>query len=121
MSWIRRTFGLDGVDLLIHSGVTFFLMVLVETASVTQDGTGLALIGATSLVVLGIRRRLALKHLPPETTGEVAAERLAEVDARLQEVDQLHYRMQELEERLDFTERLLAQSRAEQPRIGEPR
>jgi tetrahydromethanopterin S-methyltransferase subunit G len=36
---------------------------------------------------------------------------LEQVQQRLAEVDALHGRVAELEERLDFTERLLAQSR----------
>ena len=119
MSRIKRIFGLDGVDLMIHFGVTFFLMILAESA--TQNEVGIAFVGASSLVLLGIRRQWALKRMPAETTGEVALERLADLDARLGEVDMLHVRVQELEERLDFTERLLAQGRDEASRIEGPR
>jgi hypothetical protein len=41
----------------------------------------------------------------------VIIDRLAELDAKLGEVDALNYRVHELEERLDFAERLLAQAR----------
>jgi hypothetical protein len=40
-----------------------------------------------------------------------------EVEARLLDVDQMRQRLGELEERLDFTERMLAQQR-EAPRLG---
>lgn len=111
MSVIKRTFGLDGVEILIHAGVTFCLMALADMASTSGNGEGVAIVGAVSLVVFGIRRQWALKHLPALTTGEITAERLADLDARLQEMDHLQFRVQELEERLDFAERLLAQAR----------
>lgn len=102
-------FGLDGIDLLIQAGVTGFLMIVADTAS--HNDAGVAIVGAVSMVVLGLRRHWALRRRPPELSGEVAAERFAELDARLGEMDQLHFRVQELEERLDFAERLLAQAR----------
>lgn len=109
MSSIKRIFGLDAVDIAIQVGVTFFLMVLLDEKS--PNGEGIAIIGAVSTVVFGIRRHFGLKHLPPATLGEIADERIAELEARVGEVDQLHDRVQELEERLDFAERLLAQAR----------
>jgi len=111
VSVIKRMFGIDGVDILIHVGVTGFLMVLADMASISHNGEGVAIVGAVSLVVFGIRRQWALKHLPAVTSGEVTAERMADLDARLQEMDHLQFRVQELEERLDFAERLLAQAR----------
>ena len=119
MSRIKRIFGLDGVDLMIHFGVTFFLMILAESA--TQNEAGIAFVGAASLVLLGVRRQIALKRMPAETTGEVALERLADMELRLGDVEVLNIRVQELEERLDFTERLLAQARAEPARLESPR
>lgn len=109
MSGIKRIFGLDAVDILIHVGVTFFLMVMLDEKS--PNGEGVAIIGAVSTVVFGVRRYFGLKHLPPATMGEIAEERMAELEARVGEMDLLHDRVQELEERLDFAERLLAQAR----------
>lgn len=112
MSWIRRTFGLDGVDLVIHAGVTFFIM-LIGSAIWSHEAaeTMLATVSGVSLVVLGVRRHRALRNLPTEATGELAAERIAELEARVEELEQAEFRMHELEERLDFAERLLAQAR----------
>lgn len=116
MSWIRKTVGLDGVDLTIQVGVTFFLMVMAGSGvGGPDDGVLIAGIGALSMVILGVRRHLALKRGVQgpigEITGEVIKERIADLDARLADVDALNYRVQELEERLDFAERLLAQAR----------
>jgi hypothetical protein len=111
VSRIQRTFGLDGVEILIHAGVTFCLMALADMAQSSSNGEGVAIVGAVSLVVFGIRRQWALKHLPASTTGEIASRQMAELEARMAEMDQLQFRVQELEERLDFAERLLAQAR----------
>ncbi len=126
MSWIRRLVGLDGVDIVIQVGVTGFMMIVAGSlAGPENPETLVAGVGAISMVVLGIRRHLALKRGPQggigEITGEVITDRLAELDARLNEVDALNYRVHELEERLDFAERLLAQAREEPHRLEAPR
>jgi hypothetical protein len=126
VSWIRRTVGLDGVDLVIQVGVTFFLMVMAGSSGAGPDeGVLIAGVGAISMVVLGVRRHLALKRGPQaaigEITGEVLHDRIADLDARLAELDAVNYRVHELEERLDFAERLLAQAREEPNRLEAPR
>jgi hypothetical protein len=57
-----------------------------------------------------VRRHFALRKRAqfPESTGEVAALRVEELESRVAELEQGQMRMQELEERLDFAERLLA-------------
>lgn len=42
------------------------------------------------------------------STGEMAAQRIVELEARVAELEEQQSRVAELEERLDFTERLLA-------------
>lgn len=125
MSWIRRHVGLDGVDLVIHAGVTMFVMIVAGSQPGPDAEAMVAGVGAISMVVLGVRRHLALKRGDPgamgEITGEVMRDRLADLDARITEVDALTYRVHELEERLDFAERLLAQSREEPGRLEAPR
>lgn len=112
MSRIRRSFGLDGIDLLIHAGVTFSIMAIGSAFWSHGDAeVMLATVSCVSFVVLGVRRNRALRNLPPEATGELAAERIAELEARVAELEQGEFRMHELEERLDFAERLLAQAR----------
>ena len=49
---------------------------------------------------------------------EPAAERLAELEMRLEELEASQARVAELEERLDFTERLLARSSFEPRALG---
>jgi hypothetical protein len=69
-----------------------------------------AAIGA--LIALGFAGVALLRRLPhAESRGLEPAERetLEELRLRLGQVDQLQQRVGELEERVDFTERLLAQ------------
>ena len=61
-----------------------------------------------SFVVAGI---VVLRLVPQKVAEQklkLQAGEMDEIHARLGELDQLHQRMNELEERLDFTERLLA-------------
>jgi len=115
VSWVRKVVGLDGVDIVIQAGVTMFAMIMAGSSIGPNPEMLVAGVGAASLVVLGVRRHFALKRGPRdgigEITGEVISDRLADVDARLGEIDAMNYRVHELEERLDFTERLLAQAR----------
>lgn len=78
-------------------GPPFILMIVIA---------GLA---ATTIILLPIVRAFARRF---EGKGGVDAALRAEVEqlhTRLSEVDTLHHRVAELEERVDFTERLLAQ------------
>jgi hypothetical protein len=60
-------------------------------------------------------RRLEGKAGDPALRAEVE-----QLQARVIEMDALQHRVEELEERLDFAERLLAQSPAPQARVGAP-
>ena len=113
MGNFKRTMGLDFVDVAIHVIVTGFLAGMADVASST-DGEGLVmLVLAVSTVVFGIRRHQALRQARqfPETTGEVAALRVEELEMRMAELEQGQLRVQELEDRLDFAERMLMQQR----------
>lgn len=83
----------------------------------------IAALTATTIILWPIMRAFARRL---EGKGNVDSALRAEVDqlqARLGEVDVLHNRVAELEERLDFTERLLAQAHDAQSRVlpGESR
>ncbi len=112
MTRVERVFGIDGVDLLIHAGVTFAIMAIGSSIWSHEDAeVMLASVSGISLVVLGVRRRLALRRRTSEAIGEAAAERVAELEARVADLEQEEFRMHELEERLDFAERLLSAHR----------
>ncbi len=110
--------GLDFIDFLIHVGVTIAFMGFV---GVTDGPEGLypVTIGV-SFIALGVRRHYALRNRPARglTTGEMTAERIADLEARVGELEAAQGRMLELEERVDFAERLLSQSSAEQRAVA---
>ncbi len=109
---IKRWIGIDGFDLLVQVGITGMIMIIVDTASHSPDSEGaLAAVVACSLGVLAWRRSRALKQRPPETTGDYQAERITTLEDRVAELEQGQSRIFELEERLEFTERLLVQVR----------
>ncbi len=111
---IKRWLGLDVVDVIIQLGVTFSLMGAVAASDGPVEVQPLIL--AASLAVLGIRRALAVRHVST-SSGEFTAERLGEVEERLRDFEVLQSRVLELEERLDFAERLLARPQESPDRI----
>jgi hypothetical protein len=78
----------------------------------------LALIAGTTLILRGPLGKALASRLEGRRAGpdDDAAE-VAELRERLQELEQQQSRMHELEERLDFAERLLAQHH-DQPRLN---
>jgi hypothetical protein len=118
---IKSTFGLDGFELGIHVLVTAIVLGFTATFNRPDEARSFAAMTlVASLVLLSIRRRLALRKVETRglTTGEMAAERLAELEERLAELEAGQARMAELEERLDFAERLLA--RPPEQRVLQP-
>lgn len=118
MSWLRKNLGLDGFDLVIHVGVTCMLISLVAISNGPEEM--FSVITGISMLVLAIRRRFALKSgvRTGLTTGEMAAERIAELEDRMAELELAQTQVAELAERLDFAERLLAQGARDPERIG---
>lgn len=104
---IRRWLGIDGVDFVIQAVVTMFAAFLVSGTGPGQDER-IAMVFGASVVVLGIRRHFALKRAnlaQPPTSGEY----VVELEQRVAELEAAQQRLYELEERVDFTERVLAQ------------
>lgn len=114
---IKKYVGLDFLDLAIHAGVTVAVMVMLSSMMTPMEEFGAASGAAVSLVVLAWRRQRALRNAPPVTTGEAQAERLAVLEDRLAELEAQQGRVLELEERVDFAERMLARQR-EAPGLG---
>lgn len=114
---IKRYVGLDFIDLLIHAGVTGAVMVLLGSLAVPTEEAGVAIGFGLSMVALAWRRARALREAPASVSGEVPAERVMILEERVAELEAQQGRMLELEERLDFAERLLSRQR-EQPRLG---
>jgi hypothetical protein len=108
---LRDRLGLDGFDLVLHGVVTVAVCAIASGFFLgpAQD-TAVSGIVAISAIVLGIRRRFALRA----AGRQVDAGRLLELEERLDEMDLLSRRVAELEERLDFTERLLVRHREDE-------
>lgn len=120
---MKRWLGLDFVDLAIHVFVTVCVGILMVEAAGSNEEMVLAMVFGTSAVVLAIRRQRALRQMTQEglSTGEMTAERLAELEARVAELEMAQDRVALLEERMDFSERLLVQNRpAGQVETGRP-
>jgi hypothetical protein len=117
MNWWKRTFGTDFVETALILFGSFLFVVLIAESFPSDEPGIVAAIACT--IAYGIRRHFALKALPPadETSGGY---RLADVEGRLSEVEFLHRRVAELEERLDFTERLIA-TKVDPSRLEGPR
>lgn len=107
ISW-RRSFGTDVVETLLWGAGSFIVTVMaVEFYHDRMFGFATAL---GCIIAFGVRRAALLKGMG---AGEVTsgAYRAADLDARVADLEQLHARVAELEERVDFSERLLAEQR----------
>jgi hypothetical protein len=107
---IKKWLGLDAFDMIVHIGVTVALMVVVDSASIGPDSEGvMALVVAASLVALAYRRTRSMRRRMTEDQSD--RERVQDLEARIAELEAVQGRMLELEERVDFAERLLSQHR----------
>ncbi len=120
MSWFRKNLGLDFFDLSVHVVLTgiamgFVASVLPHTA---RNESLMFIVAGSSIGLLAWRRQRGLKQLASDpsvglSTGQMAAARLEELETRVAELETNEARMLELEERLDFAERMLAQGTGE--------
>jgi hypothetical protein len=108
----KEKVGMDAVDLAIQALVTLFLGVAVAAGASDPSEAELVvpIIVASSLVLFGFRRGRALRQMGRigPTTGEVEAMRIEELEQRVADLEMINDRLTELEERVDFSERLLA-------------
>lgn len=118
MSWFKRHLGLDFFDTAVHVVVTGFVIGFIDSTVFgrMQEGLMFAAFGS-SVILFSIRRRFALKRAASApigfTTGQMAAERLQDLEIRVEQLESAEARVSELEERLDFAERMLARSGGE--------
>lgn len=118
---IKRWLGIDGIDFVIQAAITICIaVVLSEAAREVEE----ILVGATfaaSFGVLAFRRHWARKRGElgkPEAAP--SGEYVVELEQRVAELEAAQQRMYELEERVDFAERMLSQQRTPE-RIPEGR
>lgn len=109
---MTRVLGLDWFDLAVHVFVTLMAAVGLSEGVGAPEEVALPVVFSGSVVLLAIRRKLALRKQAQTdgySTGEMAAERIADLEARVAELEIAQGRVAELEERMDFSERLLTQ------------
>ena len=99
---IKSRVGLDAFELFIHLAITACIFAAMAMAGAEEE---LFLVLAASLTVLAVRRRFALRRSAPDQPDSEA--RVEELEHRVAELEAGQYRIVELEERLDFAERLL--------------
>ncbi|HEX6090076.1 MAG TPA: hypothetical protein VFZ13_07950 [Gemmatimonadales bacterium] len=110
---LKSRVGLDGFEVFIHIAITACIFFAMAMSGAEEE---LALVLAASLAVLAIRRRFALRRSAVEHPGADA--RVDELEQRVAELEAGQYRMMELEERLDFAERLLTRD-ADPRKLGQ--
>ena len=110
----RSPFGIDWIDLLIQVGITGMLMIVADSITAASGGPGsegpIAMVVVVSLGVLGWRRKRALDQRGSDTDPG-PPNRLYDLENRVADLEAAQGRVLELEERVDFSERLLAQQR----------
>lgn len=123
---VKKHLGIDLVDLAIHVFVTGLAMAFVNEIVLGPDANAITLtIPAASALLFAWRRQRGLKRAASSptglTTGQMEAARIEELEQRLADLEAGQLRVAELEERLDFAERLLAQGTGERLLPGQER
>ena len=113
---LKRWLGVDAVGLGIHAALTVCVMGFLMSSPGVQQEAVLFGVTGTSISLLAINRWIVRWRKRPDDEPEP---RLEELEHRLMDLDGLQGRVMELEERLDFAERLLAEQRAQPARIAE--
>lgn len=117
MSW-KRIFGLDPVEFIVYWFVAIAAGVFLTEASGMDELIPLSM--AVSGVGYALLRRRALKGLAEGMQDHAAALVTRLQDEQAASADFFERRINELEERLDFTERLLTEQRNQQLAQGQP-
>jgi hypothetical protein len=107
---VKRWLGIDGVDLAIQAGVTICLAALMTAVGDVHTVKPALFFGAVSLGILAIRREVA-KYRGELRSSEVSGSYSLDLEQRVADLETAQHRVFELEERLDFAERLLSQQR----------
>ena len=112
---IKRWLGIDGIDFLIQSAITICVAVILSAANRQNEEIMVSATFAASFGVLAYRRHWAGKRGELGKPAQQASpDYVLDLEQRVADLEAAQQRVYELEERVDFAERLLAQK-------GEPR
>lgn len=117
MKW-KRIFGLDPIEFVIFWAVTILASVFFTELTGVDAFVPMTL-GVAGVAYAFMRRRI-LKDLGDEMSTDAAALVARLQDEHAASADFFERRINELEERLDFTERLLTEQRSQQLAQGQP-
>jgi hypothetical protein len=107
----RKLFGIDLFEVVIQAVVTIALIAIAgDLPGRTGEFIGTA-VGISSLLFLAWRRKRAMRAEPDM---DQPGERMEDLEYRVAELENAQQRVLELEERLDFAERLLARQRTQE-------
>ena len=108
----RKLFGIDLFEVVIQFVVTCAVAGAVSELPGQSQEVGVPLVFVASLLFLAWRRRRALSADPD---NDASGERMEDLEYRVADLEQAQQRVLELEERVDFAERLLARQRSPEP------
>jgi hypothetical protein len=108
---LKSRLGLDWFDMTVHAVITGLVMIVVESFSPPGGAEDAAMSAtlAASVLLLAWRRSRGLTR--ESQAREIDEDRMAQLEERLLDLEATQQRVMELEERVDFTERLLARER----------
>jgi hypothetical protein len=115
---IKRWLGIDFVDFVIQAAITALVAAMFASLFGQNDEIAVAATFAASFGLLAWRRHKARVRGELGTPAPASGEYVAELEQRVADLEAGQQRIYELEERLDFAERLLAQQRSAE-RISE--
>ena len=109
---MKRWLGIDGVDFLIQASITVCVAVVLASANRLNEEIAVFSVFGASLGILAWRRVRAARRGELGRNTPVPGADTAELEQRVAELESMQQRMYELEERVDFAERLLSQQRS---------
>jgi hypothetical protein len=107
----RKLFGIDLFEVVIQAVITIAILAIsADMPGRTGEVMGTA-VAVSSLLFLAWRRKRAMGAEPD---ADQPGERMEDLEYRVADLENAQQRVLELEERLDFAERLLARQRAQE-------
>lgn len=116
---IKRWLGIDGIDFVIQAAITICMAIVLSATARQNEEIMVGATFAASFGVLAFRRHWARKRGELGQPGP-SGEYVLDLEQRVADLESAQQRMYELEERVDFAERMLSQQRAPE-RIPEAR